>query len=430
MIDLCLKNCNLVPEKDGCSIGIDNGKIVSITKIPPKSEKVIDIKGKPVLPGLIDSHVHFRDPGLTYKEDFKTGSHAAANGGFTTVMDMPNTIPPTVTKKAFLEKIKIAGKKSIVDFALHAGVNDLDQIRPIAKLKPASFKIFMDLVDNSFLMEVFEEISKLSQKYTISVHAEDKNITNYCTEHEKSGSNLNPIIYAKARPPISEVVALSAAIALSRFYNQKIHICHVSTKNSIELIDIVKNKGDQITSEITPHHMFLDDSYLDKYGNFVKTNPPLRDNENKLDISHLKSIDVIGTDHAPHTLEEKEKNVWEAPPGIPSLETTLPMLLNEINKDKMSFGDIKRLLCENPARIFNLKNKGRIAEGMDADFVIIDIKKEYVINPDDFKTKAKYSPFEGFNVKGMPVMTIVRGNIVMDEGEVFENKGKFVYEET
>ncbi|HML04346.1 MAG TPA: amidohydrolase family protein, partial [Methanobacterium sp.] len=223
MIDLCLTNCKIVPEKGECSIGITNGKIVSITKIPPKSSEVIDIKGNPILPGLIDSHVHFRDPGLLYKEDFRTGSEAAAAGGFTTVMDMPNTRPPTTTRENFLEKLDIAGKKSIVDFALHAGVDDLDEINQIAELKPASFKIFMDLIENSFLMEAFIEISNLPQKYPISIHAEDENLTNYCSEMEKDMFDENPSIYAHARPPLSEIVAVSTAITLSRFYDQKIH---------------------------------------------------------------------------------------------------------------------------------------------------------------------------------------------------------------
>lgn len=411
-----------------CSIGIDEGKIVSITKTPPKSSEVIDIKGNPILSGLIDSHVHFRDPGLTYKEDFQTGSEAAAAGGFTTVMDMPNTKPPTNTKKAFLEKLDIASKKSIVDFALHAGVCDLDEIEKIAELKPASFKIFMDLVDNSFLMESFEEISKLPQNYPVSIHAEDESITNYCTEMEKDELTENPKIYAKARPPVSEVVAVSTAIALAAYYNQKIHICHVSTKKSLQLINQAKISGYDITSEITPHHLFLDDSYFDKCGNLVKTNPPLRNIKNMLDLDYINNIDIIGTDHAPHVLKEKERNVWEAPPGIPNLETTLPLLLNQINHGHLTFRQLNQLLSENPARIFNLKNKGKIGVGMDADFVVVDMKKEDVINPENFKTKAKYSPFEGFRVKGIPVMTMVRGNLIMENGEIFENKGKFVYQ--
>jgi dihydroorotase len=426
LIDLCLKNCKIVPGNLECSIGIDDGKIVSITKISPNSSDVIDIKGNPILPGLIDSHVHFRDPGLTYKEDFKTGSKAAAAGGFTTIMDMPNTKPPTVTSAAFIEKLKIAERKSIVDFGLHASVYDIEQIKPISKLKPASFKIYMDSVDNGFLMEVFEEISKLPQKTLISLHAEEKDIINYCTDDAKMEKNKNPGIYAKARPPLAEDVAASIAISMALYFNLNIHICHVSTKSTLEIIENAKKIGCKITSEITPHHLFLDSSYLEKYGNYAKTNPPLRDHKYKLKFSDLDNIDTIGTDHAPHTLKEKEYDLWEAPPGIPNLETTLPLLLTKVNQNKMSFGDINKHLCLNPAKIFNLENKGKIAEDMDADFVVLDMKKEDIINPGNFKSKAKYSPFKGFNVKGAPILTMVRGDVVMNNGEIFENKGKKV----
>jgi dihydroorotase len=427
LIDLCFINCKIVPENIECSIGIENGKIVSVKKIPLKSDKIVDIKGNIVLPGLIDAHVHFRDPGLTYKENFKSGSEAAAAGGFTTVMDMPNTKPATNTKKAFLEKIEIARKKSVVDFGLHAGVDEISEIRKMAELKPASFKIYMDLIDNPFLMEIFGEIGKLPYNHLISIHAEDRDIVKHCTDEKKSDNRLDPEIYAHARPPLSEYIAVENAISMAKQFDANIHICHVSTKKSLNLINNAKKENYKITSEITPHHLFLDASYLKKCGNFAKTNPPLRDSAHKLGLNELNTIDIIGTDHAPHTIPEKEKNVWEAPPGIPNLETTLPLLLTKVNEDKMSFGDIKRLLCENPARTFNIPHKGKIAEGMDADFVVVDMKKEGVITPDEFKTKAKYSPFEGFKVKGLPVMTMVRGNVVADDGDVFQNKGKFVY---
>ncbi|MGB9979028.1 dihydroorotase [Methanobacterium sp.] len=427
MIDLCLINCKLVPENIECSIGIENGKIISLKKIPPKSEEKLDIKGNIVLPGLIDSHVHFRDPGFTYKETFKTGSVAAACGGFTTVMDMPNTSPPTNTKKAFLEKLKIAEKKSVVDFGLHAGVDDTREIKKIAELKPASFKIYMDLIDDEHLLEIFTEIKELHEDHLISVHTEDRDTVKHCTDKMKLDNRMDPEIYADARPPIAEDIAVLKATSLAKQLNSSIHICHVSTKKSLDIIQEAKGENCKVTSEITPHHLFLDASYFKKCGNFAKTNPPLRDKKHALGIKELEKIDVIGTDHAPHTIPEKEKIVWEAPSGIPNLETTLPLLLTKVNENKMTFGDIKRLLCEKPAEIFNLKNKGKIAEGMDADFVVVDMKKEGTINPAEFKTKAKYSPFKGFEVKGMPVMTIIRGNVVMDNGEIFENNGKNVY---
>jgi dihydroorotase len=444
------------------SVGIQDGKIVSIKKsvpkLPSKPDEIIDVKGKLVLPGLIDAHVHFRDPGLTVKENFFTGSAAAAAGGFTTVLDMPNTLPPTNTPRAFREKIKIGGKRSLVDFGLHAGVGNLSDIKGLAQLRPASFKIFMDLVDDDFLLEAFSKINgvhsnplngtsdhtqngthdharngsqhhplnEIQDSPLISLHAEDPEMVLHCTEQmKKKGSD--PQLYAWARPPQAEIEATRKALSLAGKFKQRIHFCHVSTKKSLKLIIHAKNSGINVSSEITPHHLFLDSGYLKGYGNLAKTNPPLRDDENRLSMNYLPQIDIIGTDHAPHTLEEKEKDVWNAPPGIPGLETILPLLLTQLNQGEISLRDIKRLLCENPAKIFRIPHKGFINEGMDADLVVIDLKKENIIDPTNFQSKAKYSPFEGFHVQGTPVMTLVRGQKVMEEGHILKNKGKFIY---
>jgi dihydroorotase len=465
MLDLCVTNCRLDKTDEKFSVGIQDGKIVSIKKsvpkLPSKPDEIIDVKGKLVLPGLIDAHVHFRDPGLTVKENFFTGSAAAAAGGFTTVLDMPNTLPPTNTPRAFREKMKIGDKRSLVDFGLHAGVDDLSKINALAQLRPASFKIFMDLVDDDFLLEAFDKINgvhsnplngtsdhtpngtqdharngsqqhplnEIQEHPLISLHAEDPDVVHHCTEQmEKKGSD--PQLYAWARPPQAEIEATHKAISLAGKFKQRIHFCHVSTKKSLKLIIQAKNSGLNVTSEITPHHLFLDSGYLKGYGNLAKTNPPLRDNENRLNMNYLPQIDIIGTDHAPHTLEEKEKDVWNAPPGIPGLETILPLLLTQLNQGKINVEDIKRLLCENPAKIFRIPHKGFIAEGMDADLVVVDLEREGVVDQDNFQSKAKYSPFKGFKTKGMPVMTLVRGKLVMEDGEIRENQGKFVYLDT
>ena len=431
MLDLCLSNCNIVPENLERSIGVNNGKIVSIKSSPIDAVKTIDLGGNIILPGLIDAHVHMRDPGFIYKEDFITGTAAAAAGGFTTVLDMPNTKPPTNTVKAFRDKIKIAESKCLVDFGLHAGADQPDQITGLAALKPASFKIFMDLFDDDSLMNFFAEISNLPEidgfKSIVSLHAEDMEIVNRYTQMKKSEENLNPLTYADARPPLAEEVAVSKAILMAKEFDLKIHICHASTKKSLNLIKRAKVDGCNISSELTPHHLFLDSSYFNQFGNFAKTNPPLRSGDNKINLIDLYKADIIGTDHAPHTIAEKEENIWNAPPGIPGLETALPLILTQINRGKISFGELKRLLCENPAEIFNLKNKGYIKEGMDADFVVVDMDREGIINPENFYSKAHYSPFEGQKVHGIPIMTILRGNIVMDDGEVFENTGEYVY---
>jgi dihydroorotase len=424
MVDLCLKNCKLSPRFEECSIGIDEGRIASISRLEVQADEYIDLCGKIVLPGLIDAHVHLRDPGMTYKEDFHTGTAAAAAGGFTTVLDMPNTFPATDTAKAFLEKLKIGHNKSLVDFGLHAGVSDLREIRDLSKLSPSSFKIFMDLCDHTFLMEAFRQIGEVDEGAIISLHPEDQNITQQCTQEMKK-LKPDPEIYARARPPLAEEVAVGEAISLSQHFQQKVHLCHISTPISLEMIKEAKNMGTPLTAEITPHHLFLDSTYLQRYGNLAKTNPPLRDPGHKLGTGALPFLDILATDHAPHTLDEKEKDVWNAPPGVPGLEIVLSLLLTQVNRGLITLEDLKRLMCENPSHIFNLKNKGYLMEGMDADLVVLDLKKEGKIDPEKFLSKAHYTPFKGFEVKGMPIMTMVRGKIVMEKGEVYNNKGHF-----
>jgi len=431
MVDLWLKDAKIVPENMIVSLGIEDGKIAALKKIAPKREECINLRESVILPGLIDAHVHFRDPGLTYKEDFRTGTMAAAAGGFTTVIDMPNTRPPTDTAKAFKEKLKIADHKSLVDYGLHAGVGKLKDIKNLFKLKPASFKLYMDLLDDDTLEGIFREIKNLQndggQEPLISLHCEDKETVESSTLKMRSKGRDKPELYARARPVLAETTAVSKALKLAGKYGLKIHICHVSTEESLGLIDEAKKSDVKVTSEVTPHHLLLNSSYLRKCGNFAKTNPPLRDQKDKVEIGSLNDVDIIGTDHAPHTIPEKEQNVWNALPGIPNLDTTLPLLLTQIKQRNLTFTDLKRLLCENPAIIFNIKNKGFIKRGMDADFVVVDMRKEGIIEPDKFKSKAKYSPFKGFKVKGMPVMTMVRGNVVMEDDHLSKNQGNFIY---
>ncbi|MTK63856.1 MAG: dihydroorotase family protein [Methanobacterium sp.] len=431
MLDMCIVNCRLDPSDQECSIGIENGKIVSIQKLTSAADEIIDLNGKIILPGLIDVHVHMRDPGLTYKENFKTGTESAAAGGFTTVLDMPNTKPPTNTVKDYRNKLKIDKSKAIVDFVLHAGTANPEQIPSLGELNPASFKVFMDLHDDEFLMNLFSEIADLNQstdyENLISIHAEDQEIVNRYTAMKSSETSKNSMVYADARPPLAEDVAVSKAILMAKEFNLKVHICHASTKKSLDSIQNAKTEGCNISSEVTPHHLFLDSSYLEKFANFAKTNPPLRSNAKKITLHDLPKTDIVGTDHAPHTIAEKKKNVWNAPPGIPGLETALPLLLNQINQGNIPFKEIRRLLCENPAKLFKIENKGHIKEGMDADFVVVDMKKELTIDSDNFYSKAHYTPFNGMKVTGVPVMTILRGEVIMRDSEVFKATGNHVY---
>jgi len=445
MNDLVLKNCKLVDKEGIYYIGINDGKIAEISKQPLKTDQEIDTTGKVVLPGLIDPHVHFRDPGLTYKESFKTGSYAAAHGGFTCILDMPNTLPPTNTAKAFKEKKKIGENKSIVDFGLHGGVNNLDGLEKIVKLNPASFKIFMDLFEDSEIEEIFKNISSLNKENKnenektknptlITLHSENKDIIEKNTNKLKklpSTERNNPINYSYGRPSEAELVSVVYGISLAEKYNVPLHICHLSTKKALKHIKSIQKSKVNISTEITPHHLVLDNTAFNKYGPLTKINPPLRPKGENLTVANLSDIDMIGTDHAPHSLDEKEKGIWNSSPGIPGLETSLPLLLTEVNKGNVNLKMIPKLMSENPAKRFNMLNKGKIEIGYDADFCIVDLKKEGKFDIGTFYTKAEYSPFANWEYKGIATMTISHGNVIMDEGIVdinTPNKGKYVYD--
>ncbi len=407
MFDLVLKNLRLLDYSDCVSIAIEDGKIAKISKSSIEGDKEMDLEGQIVLPGLIDPHVHFRDPGLTYKEDFKTGSMAAAHGGFTFVMDMPNTVPKTNTYEAFKEKQKIAESKSIVNFGLHAGYSTLDEMEKILELNPMSFKVFMDLETDENLEKIFQDISNLSKKPIVTVHAEKRDIVLESTKRLAEESEA--IAYSYGRPAESEDASVAQAIELSKKYGVDLHICHLSTKNAMNLA--ISNN---VSFEFTPHHLLYDNTAFNEFGTLIKTNPPLREKGKNVTVNDLNENSMIGTDHAPHSLEEKTKGVWDSSPGIPSLETVLSLLLTEVNRSKLDLRLIPKIFSENAAKRFNLENKGFIKEGFDADLVVIDLKKEGVFDIDSFYTKAEYSPFDGLSYKGKATMTIVNGEIVME----------------
>lgn len=417
-MDLVIKNCKLIGKNGEYHIKIENGKITEISKNPIKSDECIDIKNNYILPGFIDPHVHFRDPGLTQKEDFKTGSMSAANGGFTTVIDMPNTVPKTNTYKALKEKIKIANDKSVVNFKLQSGHNTLEEMEKIIKLNPISFKIFMDLESDDSLEKIFSDLGKLKDttEYNglVAVHCEKQSIVKEETDKLKQKEKNTAIDYSYARPAKSEDESVAQAIKLAGDNNLKLHICHLSSTKSLSLAKTA-SKTQEVSWEFTPHHLLLDNSAYNTYGTFIKTNPPLRETQNSISIKDLDSDSIIGTDHAPHTLEDKTKGVWDSSPGIPNLETVVPLLLTEVNKGNLDLKIIPKILSENAAKVYDLKNKGKIAIGYDADFTVINLKQEGKFNIDEFETKAKYSPFDGWKYIGMPVMTIVNGKIVMNK---------------
>lgn len=417
-MDLVLKNCKLINEIGEHFIKIEDGKISEISKTPLKSDNIVDIKNNYVLPGFIDPHIHFRDPGLTQKEDFKTGSLAAANGGFTTVIDMPNTLPKTNTYNALKDKFEIAEKKSVVNFELQMGHNSLDEMKKMVELNPISVKVFMDLESDESLEKIFHDLSILKQdtKYNglVAVHCEKKSIVERETQRLQKKDENPAIDYTYARPAQSEDESVKQAIELARANDLKLHICHLSSSKSLSM---AKNasKSMPVSWEFTPHHLLLDNSSYNIYGTLIKTNPPLRPKEDSVKISDLDDTSIIGTDHAPHTIEDKTKDTWTSSPGIPNLETVVPLLLTEVNKGNLDLNLIPKIFSENAAKVYSLENKGKIVQGYDADLTVIDLKQKGKFDISTFKTKAEYSPFDGWEYQGLPIMTIVNGKIVMDK---------------
>jgi len=393
-----IKNCRiLIKDKTYVkNILIKNGKISKITSKEPKAEKIIDAKNNLVLPGLIDVHVHFREPGLTHKEDFLTGSMAAAKGGITTILDMPNTLPPTTTIEALEEKRRLAAK-SIVNYGFNFG-STADNLEDIKKAKNiAAVKLYMDYTTGDLKMDDIEAITDVIKASKITIaHAEEDNVK-----------------------------SLIEIMAKNRIKNH-LHVAHVSSEKELNYAKQNKIKK-QISVEVTPHHLFMTEKDIQSLGAFAEMKPRLKTENDQKALWHGINngiVDAIASDHAPHLKEEKEKANY--PFGVPGVETMLPLLLDAFNKNMVTLQKITELCCDNPARIFRIKNKGYLKEGFDADLVIADLEKKQAVRSEDLLTKCKWSPFEGKILKGWPVMTIVNGNIVYDNGEIFDIKAKEV----
>lgn len=340
---------------------------------------------------MIDAHVHFREPGLTQKEDFYTGSLASAKGGVTTFIDMPNTLPQTTNLK-LLEEKKVLAKKSIVDYGFHFGASceEIDEIKKANKKNIASTKVFFNITTGKLLIKDEACLKKIFESSKIiTVHAEDEEV--------------------------------KKAITFAKQAQKKVYLCHISQAKELEIIK--KENYKQAYVEVTPHHLFMTDK--DKsYLNIMK--PELR---TKKDVDALWKaindgiINTIGSDHAPHLInEKKEKETY----GVPGVETTLPLLLDASNNNKISLFKIQQLTSLNPAKIFGIKNKGEIKKGYDADLVIIDMNQFTEIKKEELRTKCKWNPFEGKKLKGKILTTIVRGKIVYNNEKIFSNIGKEV----
>lgn len=429
-----------------CYIGIKDGIIATISKEKLRAEKIIDAKGKMVLPGTVDPHVHIRAPGHDERETFGSGSKDAALGGVTTIIEMPISVPPPHSPKIVEKRMDVADKEVVVDITFFgaAGIDCIDDIIPCSKSGIVAFKTFLHEAPPGRKEEFigltapntgdqYELMKKVAQTgVMIGFHAENNDMINKNIAILRSEGKTSPIYHGRSRPPVVEIETTAKILLFAEKIGTKVEICHISTPEVVELVNRAKSKGVYAIAETCPHYLFLNENALNKVGIFAKCNPPLRSEEERLlmwELVNNGSIDIIGSDHAPYTKEEKERgseDIFTPPAGFPGLSTRLPLLFTAVKEGKFELDRMVELICENPAKIFGLyPKKGTITVGSDADFVIFDPDKKGIISKDEMFTKCRDSAlvYNGWEVYGKPEKTIVRGRVVFDNGKINVSPG-------
>ena len=403
-------------------VGVIGGRIAAIGDLSRADAGTrFDATGLHVLPGVIDSQVHFREPGLEHKEDLASGSLAAVKGGVTAVFEMPNTKPSTTTPDELDEKLRRAAGRMFCDHAFYAGATE-DNMGALAAMEAmagcAGIKVFMGASTGSLLVAEDEALEKVltTGRRRIAIHAEDE----YRLKERRPIADSGDVAdHCNWRDPVSAMMATKRAVAIARKHGRRIHILHVTTKEEMEFL---AGHKDLVTVETTPQHLTLSapDAYR-RLGTYAQMNPPIREEHHRLglwDAVRAGIVDVIGSDHAPHTAEEKTKPYPNSPSGMPGVQTLLPLLLDHASKGALTLERVVDLTSAGAQRIFGLAGKGRIAVGYDADLTLVDLAATREISGDWLASRCGWSPFEGMSVTGWPMATIVRGHIVMRDGEV------------
>ena len=423
MLDLIIKNgkCYIDGELKDVDVAIKEGKIQQIGQISDEATETINAEGQTVLPGCIDTQTHFREPGSTDTEDLHSGSRAAIVGGITSVFEMPNTNPPTSTKIEFQKKLDLAKNRMYCNYAFYFGATADNGIE-LAELESlegcCGIKLFAGSSTGNLLVADEEDIDKVfkNSSKVVAVHSEDESILIVNKKLIKEKDVHTHPIWRSVECAMSSTRRI---VRIANKYNKKAHVLHITTKEEIDFLS--QHKGN-ITFEITPQHLTLyaPDCY-NKLGTYAQMNPPIRDKSHydRLWYAVKNNLnDTIGSDHAPHLKVNKEKEYPNSPSGMPGVQTLMPVMLNHINDGKLSLNQLMNLVCENPVKIFGIKNKGFIKEGYDADFTIVDMNKIIEIKNENIESKCGWTPFDGHKFKGTPVATIVGGNIKMKDGKI------------
>jgi dihydroorotase len=421
--DVVLKGASVV-NHDGVGVrdvAIEGGRIAAIGRVDVAAGEVIDCRGLHVLPGVIDTQVHFREPGLTHKEDLETGSRSAVMGGVTAVFEMPNTDPLTVSAASLADKVKRAHHRMHCDFAFFVG-GTRDNVAELAELErlpgAAGIKVFMGSSTGSLLVDDDDGVRRILQavRRRASFHAEDEARLTARKDLRVAGDAASHPVWRDAEAALT---ATRRLVHLARETGKRVHVLHVSTAEEIEFL---RHHKDVASVEVTPHHLTLQapDCYQ-RLSAFAQMNPPVRDGGHKAALWHgLQQgiVDVLGSDHAPHARDEKERPYPASPSGMTGVQTLVPVMLDHLHAGRLSLERLVDLTSAGPARLFGIAGKGRIAVGYDADLTIVDLKRRETISNRWIASRAGWTPYDGVTVTGWPLGTFVRGRKVMWDGDM------------
>lgn len=396
----------------------------------PKGTRIIDASGFLLLPGIIDDQVHFREPGLTHKGDIFSESKAAVSGGITSFMDMPNTIPQTVSLKELNEKYIIGSERSLANYSFYIGATN-DNLSEIMKVDPyevCGIKLFMGSSTGNMLVDNETALKNLFAEATmpITAHCEDeptikKNIESYRAEYgENVPVKMHPVIRSREACYLSSLHAIN----LAREYNARLHILHISTADELKLFtNRIPLQEKRITAEVCVHHLWFDESSYERLGTLIKWNPAIKttfDRKALKDAVNSNVIDIIATDHAPHTIEEKKNTYFNSPSGGPLVQHSLVMMLEQWHRKIFTLEKIVEMMCHNPAILFNIRERGFIREGYKADLCIVDPSNPWTVSKENILYKCGWSPLEGTTFRSKIVYTIINGTVVYDNGVINE----------
>jgi dihydroorotase len=422
---LLIRNARVARE-DGTAVDgdvyCDHGLIARIdSAIGTAADEALDANGLLLLPGVIDPQVHFREPGKEYKEDIASGSRAAAKGGVTSFLEMPNTDPPTIDQASLDDKLARAARGAVVNYGFFIGAT-ADNLEAINHARPVcGIKIFMGASTGSLLVDRDEDLERIfaNGDRLIAVHAEDE--TRIRARRAKFSGRTDVAAHSEIRDNECARVATAKALALSKKYRRRLHVLHLSTREEVELLR--RDKPAWVTAEAIPNHLLLN---LDDYatlGTLVQMNPPIRtraDNEALWRGLRDGVLDCIATDHAPHTLDEKRVGYPNAPSGMPGVETSLPLMLTAMRAGRCTLAEIQQWMCRAPAQAYRIANKGRLAVGYDADLTLVDVEHYRAVRNAELYTRVQWSPYDGRELTGWPEYTIVGGRIVYERGHIRE----------